>query len=163
MCIRTIMSMENPDFVVYTGDMVTGHCWDGNPGWVRRQWKDVTRVVTEYNTPYAITMGNHDVEADLTREQIVRLDQENPLSLTQLGPEGPFNSTNISFLNLYFCFLTITMYFLFTVLLILLLWFSICGSLTQVITVARVMQVWDLVVLSLKWWSGISKRVTDWK
>ena len=36
------------------------------------------------------------MQADLTREEIVRLDQTNPFSLTQLGPEGPHNSTNIS-------------------------------------------------------------------
>lgn len=64
MCIRTIMSMENPDFVAFSGDMVSGYNWDGSEGWLRRQWKDVTRIVSEYKTPYAVTLGNHDVEVN---------------------------------------------------------------------------------------------------
>ena len=62
MCIRTIISMENPDFVAYSGDMVTGNCWDGSKDWFRRQWNDVTRVVSEWKIPYAVTFGNHHVE-----------------------------------------------------------------------------------------------------
>ena len=62
MCIRTIISMENSDFVAYSGDMVTGNCWDGSKDWFRRQWNDVTRVVSEWKIPYAVTFGNHDVE-----------------------------------------------------------------------------------------------------
>ena len=54
MCIRTIISMENPDFVAYSGDMVTGNCWDGSKDWFRRQWNDVTRVVSEWKIPYDI-------------------------------------------------------------------------------------------------------------
>ena len=41
---------------------MTGNCWDGSKDWFRRQWNDVTRVVSEWKIPYAVTFGNHDVE-----------------------------------------------------------------------------------------------------
>jgi len=37
--------------------------------------------MTEAQIPHPYTFGNHDDEGDLTRRQIVRLDQTNPYSL----------------------------------------------------------------------------------
>ena len=54
--------MEHPDFVAFTGDMVTGYNWDGTKGWFERIWKLFTKVVTENKIPYGYVLGNHDVE-----------------------------------------------------------------------------------------------------
>lgn len=61
-CLKTVLDMEKPDFVVFTGDMVTGYSWDGSEGWFERQWKEFTRTVREREIPYAYVLGNHDVE-----------------------------------------------------------------------------------------------------
>ena len=61
-CLRAVIGMERPDFVAFTGDMVTGYNWDGTQGWFEREWRVFTKVVTEDKIPYAYTLGNHDVE-----------------------------------------------------------------------------------------------------
>ncbi len=61
-CLKTVLDMEKPDFVVFTGDMVTGYNWDKSKGWFERQWKEFTRTVREREIPYAYVLGNHDVE-----------------------------------------------------------------------------------------------------
>jgi hypothetical protein len=50
----------------------------------------MTKVLMEHGTYWATTAGNHDSEADLTREEISELDRSFPLSLTQP------NAANIS-------------------------------------------------------------------
>lgn len=114
-CLETVLAHENPDFVAFTGDMVTGYNWDGKQGWFKKQWLKFSERMTRLRIPYAYVLGNHDVEvdmnemcngqADLSREAIVALDRTNPYSLTQLGPPGPHNSTNISFQVVIGCFL----------------------------------------------------------
>lgn len=42
----------------------------------------------ELDVTWAFAFGNHDDEADLTRDQITALDQTYDLSLTELGPNG---------------------------------------------------------------------------
>jgi hypothetical protein len=44
--------------------------------------------MVDAKVPYAITLGNHDHQANLDQEQLVTLDMQQPLSLTQRGPPG---------------------------------------------------------------------------
>jgi hypothetical protein len=39
-----------------------------------RRWRQLTAPIVAAGVPRAVIMGNHDDEADLMREQIVRLD-----------------------------------------------------------------------------------------
>jgi len=77
---RNILSWVKPDLVVLSGDGV----YTSDPvasGWFEDQWNKFTAPMVEAQIPYAYTFGNHDDEGDLTRRQIVRLDQTNPYSL----------------------------------------------------------------------------------
>jgi len=77
---RNILSWINPDLVVISGDAVRTSD-PVAPGWFEDQWDKFTAPMVEAQIPYAYALGNHDDEGDLTRRQIVRLDQTNPYSL----------------------------------------------------------------------------------
>jgi len=51
------MSIEQPDFVILTGDLITGNNIVDN---ATAYWKIIMDVITEFNVPWAITFGNHD-------------------------------------------------------------------------------------------------------
>jgi len=90
-----ILRVEQPDLTVMTGDAVSGYAWNGKKqGWFEEKWKHLISPMIRYNATWAFAMGNHDDEADLTRTQIVHLDQQNKLSLTQLGPSNIQGATN---------------------------------------------------------------------
>src|SRR5690349_2424747 len=38
-----ILSIEKPDLVVLTGDMVSGYAWDKTSGWYEKQWNKFTK------------------------------------------------------------------------------------------------------------------------
>ncbi|PRW60250.1 ser thr phosphatase family [Chlorella sorokiniana] len=101
-----MIAAEQPDLVVFSGDMVSG--WvctpsterplpvDCGPGWFERRWRQLIAPVHEAGLPYAITLGNHDAEADLTRREIVDLDIRTGglLSLTRQGPPQATGASN---------------------------------------------------------------------
>jgi hypothetical protein len=74
-----IIEAENPDLVVYTGDIIT--C---NPQ--RQGWDEVLAVAADRRIPYAVVLGNHDDEHDWTREQIFDYIVDRPYSLARKGP-----------------------------------------------------------------------------
>jgi len=61
--INRILDAEKPDMVVFTGDVVTGTS-------VREGWDTITNVVIDRKIPFAVTLGNHDHEGGVTREEI---------------------------------------------------------------------------------------------
>lgn len=61
--INYIMKTEKPDLLVLTGDIVTG----GNR---LESWDSITALLERYNTPYAITFGNHDDEGEESRKEL---------------------------------------------------------------------------------------------
>ncbi|CAG9332305.1 unnamed protein product [Blepharisma stoltei] len=82
----TILGFEKPDMVVITGDMVSGYSWNGELGWYKEYHKMVIQPMKDHNIPWAIALGNHDIEADLNGEQIIELEKQEPLSLAKQGP-----------------------------------------------------------------------------
>ena len=50
--MNRILDLEKPDFVIYTGDIVT----DNNP---TDLWKKITGLANERNIPFAVVFGNH--------------------------------------------------------------------------------------------------------
>lgn len=64
--ISYILEAEKPDLIVFSGDIVTG-----KP--VAEGWKEVLAPVVNAGIPFAVTLGNHDDEHDLSREQIREL------------------------------------------------------------------------------------------
>lgn len=71
-------------------------------------WRRFSNQINKAKIPYALAIGNHDSDADLTKLEVVHLDKTNPYSLTKIGPSNTTGVTNISFLNfnsIFFVFL----------------------------------------------------------
>lgn len=64
--IKYILETEKPDLVAFSGDIVTGHP-------AAEGWKSVLAPVVKAGIPFAVTLGNHDDEHDLSRQQIREL------------------------------------------------------------------------------------------
>jgi hypothetical protein len=64
--IRLVLEEEKPDLVIYTGDIVT-------KGPSLQGWLDVTKPLVDAGIPWAVTLGNHDDEAEVTRVQVFEL------------------------------------------------------------------------------------------
>eukprot|EP01132_Coremiostelium_polycephalum_P005813 gene5813-7231_t len=85
--LETIIEYENPDFVVFSGDMISAY----NPVFFdithyRKTWVRLTEPLRKRNIPWAIIFGNHDGEGPLTNYEISSIDMEYELSYTQHGP-----------------------------------------------------------------------------
>lgn len=72
--IPRVLDEENPDMVIFTGDIVTG-----KP--VREGWDAITKFVIDRKIPFAVTLGNHDHEQGVTREEIARFITSYPYNL----------------------------------------------------------------------------------
>jgi hypothetical protein len=77
-----LLSWENPDLVVITGDVVSGYAWPGSQGWFLASYLKFIAPFEQSHTPWALILGNHDVEADLSGPEIMALDRQQPLSLS---------------------------------------------------------------------------------
>ena len=64
--INLVIKEEKPDLLVFSGDIVTK-----SPA--RQGWLDVTRPAVESGIPWVITLGNHDDETDMNRNEIYDL------------------------------------------------------------------------------------------
>lgn len=67
--IQKVLAVENPDFAVITGDIVTT-----NP--TKEGWKTISEPFIDSETPWTVTLGNHDSEANLNRKQIFKILKE---------------------------------------------------------------------------------------
>ncbi|MGQ8336999.1 PA14 domain-containing protein [Sunxiuqinia sp. A32] len=78
--IKTVLSEEKPDLAILTGDIVTAvPAEDG--------WRALSQIFAEFQVSWAVTLGNHDGEPDITREQIFDLLEEQPYFIGSKGPE----------------------------------------------------------------------------
>ena len=89
-----LLDLENPDLVIITGDMVSGYAWDGSESWYSPLHYRYTQPMRTRSIPWALTLGNHDSEADLSGDEILRLDSKMELSLTVPGPSYLNHSSN---------------------------------------------------------------------
>eukprot|EP01016_Furgasonia_blochmanni_P003379 TRINITY_DN11325_c0_g2_i2.p1 TRINITY_DN11325_c0_g2~~TRINITY_DN11325_c0_g2_i2.p1 ORF type:complete len:446 (-),score=79.39 TRINITY_DN11325_c0_g2_i2:202-1539(-) len=88
--IYKLLNETNPDLVVITGDTVSGYAWNTySPRFFLNSWRKYTEPFAFTFTPYAVALGNHDAEADLTAEEIFALEQKHPFSVSvhQSPPE----------------------------------------------------------------------------
>ena len=79
--ISRVLDTEKPDMVLFTGDIVTG-----KP--VRESWDNLTKFVIDRKIPFAVTLGNHDHEQGLTREEIARFITSYPYNLNTPSVPG---------------------------------------------------------------------------
>mgnify|MGYP001187537586 FL=1 len=82
--INRVLDMEKPDLVVLTGDQVFG---DEAPDPETALFKAVHPFIKR-KIPFAITLGNHDDESIVSREQMMKLASSLPYLVSALGPES---------------------------------------------------------------------------
>ena len=80
--INKVLDLEKPDMVVLTGDQIFG---DASPDLESSAFKALNPFV-ERKIPFAITVGNHDDEGSLKREEIMGLYADMPYSVAAMGP-----------------------------------------------------------------------------
>ncbi len=73
--IRTLVKEEKPDLIVFTGDVVID--WDAIKAWTR-----LSNILKELQIPFVVTFGNHDVETNMKKKDILEFLQQNPYNLT---------------------------------------------------------------------------------
>lgn len=79
-----VLDRENPEIVIFTGDIVTGDN-------IRQGWKDVLKPVVSRNIPFAVTLGNHDDESNMSVEEIYGLLSSYPLCLNRGTEENNYD------------------------------------------------------------------------
>ncbi|MDR1169367.1 MAG: metallophosphoesterase family protein [Prevotellaceae bacterium] len=84
--MKAILDAENPDFVMFSGDVIFGKPAD-------KSMREAISAVSERKIPFAVTFGNHDDEWDMTRKQLYDLIKEIPGNLTSTT-EGLTGVTN---------------------------------------------------------------------
>ena len=82
-----VIKEEKPDLVVLTGDIVISNE-------TRMAWLSLSRVMIDAKVPWAVTFGNHDIEYELTGDQIMKILNVMPYSLTENGTENVSGNGN---------------------------------------------------------------------
>lgn len=77
--IQHILQTEQPDLAMVTGDVVTAQ-----PG--IEGWQSIAQIFVDAKTPWALTLGNHDDEAGMTRAEIMELLVGTPYFVGEAGP-----------------------------------------------------------------------------
>lgn len=78
-----LIQTVKPDLVVITGDAVSGYAWDKSDTFYQKNWSKWTNPMEVNKVKYAYTLGNHDDQANLSRQEILDLDKTNPFSITK--------------------------------------------------------------------------------
>ncbi|KAL4420875.1 hypothetical protein ABPG77_002834 [Micractinium sp. CCAP 211/92] len=93
---EAVLAAEQPDLVALSGDQVSGFAWDGKAAWFEERWRQMLQPTLAAGVPHASILGNHDGEANLSRREIIELDQQlgGNLTLTLPGPRYLFGSGN---------------------------------------------------------------------
>lgn len=79
--ISRVVKQEKPDFIVLTGDIVTG-------GDASATWSRILDSLASFKTPFCIVYGNHDPESKLTRKEMSGPIASTPYSLNVLNGAG---------------------------------------------------------------------------
>jgi len=83
---HNLITWEDPDFVMLTGDLITSKL--GGKEFYESHWKQYTQVLLERKVPWALALGNHDVEGSISPAEIMLLDSSAALSYSQLSPDS---------------------------------------------------------------------------
>ena len=78
--IKAVLKAEKPDIAILTGDIVTDAP-------APEAWKTISGIFEEAKIPFAVTMGNHDAEASISKERIYAILAESPYFVGEEGPE----------------------------------------------------------------------------
>ncbi len=72
--IEYMIQKENPDLIVFTGDIVT----DLSP---QKAWEKLTKPIIKYGIQWVATLGNHDSELNYARDSVYQILRDIPLNL----------------------------------------------------------------------------------
>lgn len=73
--IKEVLSIEKPDLVIFTGDVIYG-----KPA--EEGFREVLSLVSDFKIPFGITFGNHDDEQGMTRKQLLDIASSFEYNLT---------------------------------------------------------------------------------
>ncbi|MDR0349512.1 MAG: metallophosphoesterase [Tannerella sp.] len=85
--IQYVLETEKPDLAVLTGDVVTDAP-------AREAWLTIAKLFEDAKMPFAVTLGNHDAEAGISRKEIFKLLENLPYFVGEEGPEDIQGSGN---------------------------------------------------------------------
>ena len=80
--INEIIQNEMPDLIVVTGDLI----WSEAEG-SAQNYRRVLDHISQWDIPFAIVYGNHDSEANITREELFRIQEDYANSIAEQGPK----------------------------------------------------------------------------
>lgn len=78
--IKHVLNTEKPDIAILTGDVVTH-----SPA--KEAWLTIAKIFEEAQIPFAVTLGNHDAEAGISRKAIFELLDDLPYFVGEKGPD----------------------------------------------------------------------------
>ncbi len=78
--IKHVLQTEKPDIAILTGDIVT------DPP-AKEAWSTIIKIFEEARMPFAVTLGNHDAEAGISKNEIFELLHKSPFFVGEKGPE----------------------------------------------------------------------------
>ena len=79
--LQSVLEKEQPDLVAFTGDII-----DGSSTLPKGAMDDIYGVAIASNVPWAASLGNHDEEASLSRDEVLSYVASLEGTLTQHGP-----------------------------------------------------------------------------
>ncbi len=85
--MKAALETERPDLVVLTGDVV---CSENT----RKAWLTLVKPFIDAKVPWAVTLGNHDIEYELSGDEIIEVITGMPYCVTENGPEEISGSGN---------------------------------------------------------------------
>ncbi|MFC5401534.1 metallophosphoesterase family protein [Cohnella soli] len=81
--VERIIASVKPDLIVLTGDMI----WSNNVPDPKESFRRAIAPIVASGIPWAAVFGNHDAEAGVSREELMAIQQEHDLCLSEAGPE----------------------------------------------------------------------------
>ncbi|WP_342663386.1 metallophosphoesterase family protein [Paenibacillus harenae] len=78
-----VIETERPDLIVLTGDMI----WSNGVKDPAASFRRAIAPVAASGIPWAAVFGNHDAEGDVSKEELLAIQQESATCLSQAGPD----------------------------------------------------------------------------
>ncbi|KAJ3429800.1 hypothetical protein M0812_25160 [Anaeramoeba flamelloides] len=90
---RILLDIEQPDFVAFTGDTISG-TYSETEYKAKAEWNNAVGELVKRNIPWGMAFGNHDDQGIMKRKDLMALDKSYPLSQSEFGPEDIFGVSN---------------------------------------------------------------------
>ncbi len=85
--MNEVLDIEQPDLVIFTGDIVT-------EAPLQKGWAKITAPLVKRKIQWAVTLGNHDDEHDVNRREIMPLLADITYNLSEAGDSDVYGESN---------------------------------------------------------------------